>query len=101
MVNLFFRVVPPVGGPDAMEFPSQAFQDGLAELVSISGCFGLLIGGSITLNAEKVTPFFSGMDHSEVDPITRAADLMMNLKTLLPDALGDKKLKIPSHCGYC
>src|SRR6478735_5588413 len=79
------RVVPPIGGPDAMELPPEVFQHRLTKFVPIPGGGGPVISGSIALHTEQISARSRGIDDSEIDTVARTAYLMMYHKPLGAD----------------
>ena len=71
-------VVPPVGGPEVLAVPAEAFEDGLAEFVAIAGGGGGAVGGSVAFDAEEVAARIVGMKDGEIDAVAGAADLAMD-----------------------
>ncbi|MNT58417.1 hypothetical protein D3C72_1958480 [compost metagenome] len=61
-------VIPPVGGPDAQDVPSQASQNLFAHLVPVAGGRGAVIGRAVAFHPGQIGPGKIGMADSKVDP---------------------------------
>ncbi|MEY4570467.1 MAG: hypothetical protein RLZZ398_1906 [Verrucomicrobiota bacterium] len=57
-----FGIMPPVGGPDAMEFPAEVFEDHLAQLVAVAGGGSAVVGCSVALDSKQIAVGCGGIN---------------------------------------
>src|SRR5690242_10886261 len=92
--------MPPIGGPDPVEIPSEPFKNGLSKLVAISGGCGAVIRRTVAFHPQEVLPRRSRIRYREIDSVTRASDLMMDLETSFSDAIGNHRFKLRIGLGF-
>ena len=71
----------PVGGPYAVNAPSQTHQNGLTKAVSIPPRPGAVITRTIALYAQQVSSRMSGIYDREIKEESSTANLRMNFLT--------------------
>src|ERR1035437_3619766 len=67
----------PVGGPDAVELPAQAFEVVLAQTVAVTRRLRGVVHGAVGFDGQDEAPRLGGVLGCEVDPVTRGADLAL------------------------
>src|SRR5690606_8718227 len=86
-------VDPPFCRPNPEQGPSQAPQDLCPDLVAIAGRRRRVVGGPIALNASEIVSGTIRVNHTEIDPEARYANLGVCLPALGTQPIGDELLK--------
>ncbi len=79
--------MPPISGPDAVQLPAEAFEDELAELVTIAGGGCAMIGCAVAFDTKQVAPRSGRINDTKVDAVARASHLVVDLVTRLADII--------------
>ena len=81
LLHFFFAVMPPVGRPDAIELPSKAFENQLTKLVTVACGRGAMVGCAVAFDAKQIAVGHGGIEHSQINSVARAANLVMHVKS--------------------
>src|SRR5690606_40351067 len=99
-LDIAFAVHEPVRGPDAVEPPAEAFEDLLAQAVTIPSRRGGVVGRSVTLDREDETPRLLRVLRNQVDAVTRASVLRDERHPMSPEHVRDIRLEaVEGHWG--
>ena len=71
------RISEPIGAPNAVKAPAQAFQHALAQAVAIAGRQRAVISGAVTFDGQQITARLLWVAHGHVNEITGCAHLRL------------------------
>src|ERR1700758_3569319 len=69
LVDFSLGVQPPVGGPNSVDTPTQAFQHVLPQTVSVAGRCAGVVRTTVALDADEISARCSGVNYTKVDSV--------------------------------